>query len=251
MLAGRVRRLRSAFAQCLIVALAACGGGGGGAPAPAATPPAPKAVQVSIFGDSTMAGTQYINGQYVVTKVLRADLEADLQAQLGTSVTVVEDDQLGTTMADLLNGAQGFQPFATYLQTDKSPIVVENFGINDRLQGFTAAQFQQNLNRFIALAQAAGKTVVLEEPNPICVQGTADQEQVFSDGQTIQEFVSIVDNTAQAYGLALIKQYDQIKAMPGFCKLMSDGWVHPTAALYQVKAQNQANVLIPLIRKLQ
>lgn len=196
-----------------------------------------------------MAGTQYINGQYAVTKVLRADLEADLQAQFGASVTVVEDDQLGTTMADLLNGAQGFQPFAAYLQTDKSPIVVENFGINDRLQGFTAAQFQQNLNQFIAQAQAAGKTVVLEEPNPICVKGTNDQEQVFSDGQTIQEFVTIIDNTAQAYGLALIKQYDQIKAMANFCTLMSDGWVHPTAALYQIKAQNQASVLVPIIRK--
>lgn len=234
------------FLGMFVMACSGCGGGGGGSsPAPVAQAQ-PKPVQISAFGDSTMAGLQMINGQYVITHVVTADLQADLQAQLGNTVTVITDAQQGTTLNDLLTGADGFQTFATYMQTDKSAIVLENFGINDRGQ-YSGANFQQYLTQFITLAQSAGKTVVLEEPNPVCLKGTTDQEQVFADGQTIQEFVTIIDSTAQQYGLPLVKQYDQIKAMPNWCTLMSDGWAHPTAALYAIKAQNEAAVLAPLI----
>ena len=239
----------------LVVACSGCGGGGGGGstqPVAAAQSAPPKPVTALWAGDSTSVGYELITGKYVRTGIVGQDLQADLQAQLGSTVTVSNAGIAGSSLEQLLAGTDGFpQPYAQFIAASNGNPVVENFGLNEPASGVTPTQFQQSLIQFVTLTEQAGKKPILEEPNPACVAGTQDQEIVYASGVTMSAYVAVIDQVAQSYNLPLIKQYEQIKAMPNFCALMSDGFEHPSDTLYAIKAKNQAAVLIPIIKTLQ
>lgn len=201
-------------------------------------------------GDSTSQGYEFINGAYVKTGIVQQDLQADLQAQDGNTVTVSTTGIQGATIEQLLAGTDGFpRPYAQLIAQSIGNPVVENFGLNEG--GETPAQFQQSVIQFVTLTEQAGKQPVLEEPNPACVAGTVDTEMVYANGLTMAAYVAVIDQVAQAYNLPIIHQYEQIKAMPNFCTMMSDGIEHPDSQLYAIKAQNQTAVLLPIIQALQ
>jgi lysophospholipase L1-like esterase len=247
-----MRGLVASFLGTLVMACSGCGGGGGGSnPEPVSKAPT-KPVQISAAGDSTMAGVvKNADGSYTVTDATRTDLQIDLQAQLGPTVTVVANAHSGATLANLLTGNGFPEDFAAYLAKDKSQIVVENFGINDNVKT-SPDEFRAELIQFIALMRAAGKIPVLEEPNPLCdptAPPSQNVEWVWSN-RTISTFVDIIDSVAAQQGVPVVKQYSLVKALPNWCSMMSDGWGHPSRALYAIKAQNEAAVLAPIVKGL-
>lgn len=241
------------IAGMLAIVVSACGGGGGGSPSPApqaAAQPVIKPVQALWAGDSTSVGYEMINGAYVKTGVVQQDLQTALQAQAGSTVTVSVDGIPNSTLEEFLAGTFGFgQSYSQILSTTPGNLVIENFGLNETVE--SPAQFEQSLIQFVTSTEQAGKVPILEEPNPSCIAGTPDQELVYGNGLTMGAYAAVVDQVAQTYDLAVVRQYQLIKAMPNFCALMSDGIAHPGDALYAMKAKNQAAVLLPIIQALQ
>lgn len=252
----REKMARGVIASFLGMFVMACGGcgGGGGSSNPAATaaaqPTPPKAVQVVFAGDSTSVGTEFIGGKYVQTGVARADLETALQSALGNSVTVSTNGMFGSTLEQMIAGTNGFpQSYSAFLASSPAKVVIENFALNEPFWD-TPDQFKQALIQFVTLTQQAGKVPVLEEPNPNCIQNTQN-DFAYPQGITVAPYVQAIRDVAQAYNIAIVHQYDQIKAMPNWCALMSDFYEHPGDQLYAIKAKNQAAVLIPIIQALQ
>lgn len=191
------------------------------------------------------------DGSYTVTGDLVADLQSDLQAQLGSTVTIVGHGVVGSTMPDLIAGT-GATPYVQFLSTDTSQIVIENMGINDEAKE-TQAVFRQALEQFVTDTRQAGKIPVLEEPNPLCnpnVPPSENVEAIDASGLTIAAYVAVVDQVAAQMNVPVVHQYGLIKALPNWCSMMSDGWGHPSPALYAIKAQNDAAVLAPIVSQL-
>lgn len=186
-----------------------------------------------------MAGLELINGQYVVTDATRKALQADLQSRFDSTVTVVANSRSGATMKNMLEGTGFPQTYAQYLANDKSQIVIENFAINDAGKELPD-EFGQYLANFISLTLSAGKIPVLEEPNPSCL----------ADGSIYQSpLVPIIQRVATTYNITLISQSAYLASLPGYCSMLTDG-THPTTALYDIKAQREADALAPIVEKL-
>ncbi|MFM0405218.1 SGNH/GDSL hydrolase family protein [Paraburkholderia dipogonis] len=224
-------------------ALSACGGGGGGSPAPvnqsapAPVPTPAKIIAIDAEGDSTYYGTQVING--VVTRTAN-NPPALLQQMFGTAVTVTNSAAGGATILEALNGIapRYATTLSARLQTLKPQYVASNFVINDSLHE-AEADYLSGLAAWIATVRANGATPILEEPNPVC------------DGKApnLDQYVYDLRQVAAQQGVTLIAQYDYIKSLPGWEAMLTD-CVHPTDALYQIKAQREYAVLQPLVEKL-
>jgi len=242
----------------LVMACAACGGGGGGNPASnAATQLPPKPIEVAAMGDSTMAGVvKNADGTYTVTNAPIADLQTDLQAQIGSNVTVTNRSVTGGTTRNALDGNGGFSTtLAQYLATLQSKVVIENYGINDFAGGSTSAeQYRTDLQQMVDTIKSFGMVPVLEEPNPICDPArdpAQNVEAVNAQGQTISVFVDVINQVAQKNGLQVVHQYSMVKALPNWCAMLSDHWAHPTTDLYAIKARNDAVILASLVKAMQ
>ncbi len=254
-----VRRNRSwraaAIAMSMGCALSACGGGGGRGQSPdpntaAATPTVINAV-VNTWGDSTMAGYMETSpGVFTATSLPAADLQAKLQTQLGVGVTVVANAVPGSTLEQALAGGNSAyqQSLAQVLAAHPEyKIVLSNYGINDRIT-VTPEQFRQELIEFITTVQSAGKTPVLEEPNPICdpAQPPAENIELANPGSTspvILPYVLQIDSVAVAYNIPLVQTYFLDKFLTNWCALLSDGEVHPGPELAKAEAGNRAIVV--------
>lgn len=127
--------------------LTACGGGGSSIPP---VPPAPadaRVYQVAAYGDST----QFELG--------------DPHPAGAPGMWVKNAAYGGASAASMLAGYldKGL-PWAQEMARQKAPVVVFNPGINDH--PYTVEQYRENLRALVTIAQAAGKFVILEEPNP-------------------------------------------------------------------------------------
>jgi lysophospholipase L1-like esterase len=220
--------------------LGACGGGGGNSPAQiaSATAPAPKAVLIDAEGDSTMCGYRIANGVGTCLYDVSPPtvLQYLLQQKFGTTVAVQNNGAPGTIINQDLNGSS-IAPLATRLASSTARIVEENFGLNDAVNS-TPAQFRVDLNAWIDTVQAMGKTPVLEEPNPTSFASPA-----------LDAIVAVIDDVAQQRGVALVRQYANIRTLPNWQAMLTDG-VHPNDQLYAIKAQREAEVLMPIVSKL-
>jgi hypothetical protein len=201
-----------------------------------------------------MAGLiKNLDGSYTVTNATVNDLQADLQSSIGSGVTVIGHGVVGSTLPDLIAGTGSTQNFVQYLSTDTSQIFLENMGINDEAKE-SQSVFRQALVDFVTQTRQAGKVPVLEEPNPLCNPNEPPANNVEAldlGGQTIAAWVDIIDQVGAQMGVPVVHQYTLIKALPNWCAMMSDGWGHPTVALYAIKAQNDADVLGPIVKSLQ
>jgi lysophospholipase L1-like esterase len=228
----------------LIVGMAACGGGGGGDSAqtvPVTQPAVTKHVIVRQYGDSTTSGLTYQNGAYVVAKQTSADrLYVDLQAQFGGAVTVDDQGVPSTCAENLLNGDGVHAPFAQEIQTTSAQIITFNFGMNDGWWCHrTVDQYAADMGQLIDIARAAGKTVVLEEPNPT----------TSPDNLNLDAYVAALRSVAADKAVPLVAQYDYIKTVSNWQSLLSDG-THPTIVLYAIKGDREAQVIAPIVSQL-
>ncbi|MFM0022204.1 SGNH/GDSL hydrolase family protein [Paraburkholderia azotifigens] len=227
----------ASFLGMLVVACSGCGGGGGGSSAQPATALAvpPKIVNLDAQGDSTMYGYERVNGVLVQTQNnAPALLQSSLRAQYGATVSVKNDGVGGSTIAQRLNGTV---PYTAPYTPDSSQIVIGNWALNDAAQSVDVQQFQSSIVQFVTLVRAAGKTVVLEEPNPSTTVAN------------LGAYVAAIDYVATQMNVPLVQQYVYIQSLPGWQSMLTDG-VHPNDAMYAIKAQREADVIGPIVATL-
>ncbi|MFM0503980.1 SGNH/GDSL hydrolase family protein [Paraburkholderia caffeinilytica] len=167
--------------------------------------------------------------------------QAILQAQLDDTGITIANHATGGTSSSLQNEMLGVDgngaPFAQRVALSKASIVIDNHAMNDALGGETLDDYKQYLPQWIAAVRAAGKTPVLEEPNPVC------------DGNHPQlgDYVQAMEDAAFTYGVALITQYAYLQTVPNYCSHLNAGF-YPDDAIYAIKAQRQAAALAPLVQ---
>ncbi|RKR46329.1 SGNH/GDSL hydrolase family protein [Paraburkholderia sp. BL17N1] len=231
-----------------VMACSGCGGGGGGSPVPVAqtAPPAAKAITIGANGDSITHGTvQNPDGTYRITdNTAPANLQKLLQANLGPTVTVLNRGLGGATVADVIQAAAGYkQWWKDVLATDPAQIEIAKWAVNDSnpIVNESTTVFENDLIYWIQITQAAGKTVVLEEPNPVCNPAMA----------ALPQYVEVIDKVAAQLSLPLIKQYDYILSLPNWQSYLGADCTHPADdRLYQLTAQREYDVVQPIVARL-
>jgi len=209
-------------------------------------PPAGRPVIIDAQGDSTMWGYQTSDGfkkSWQSPNNPPALLQAALQARFGPHVVVQNNGVPGATLVDREKGVNGYsQPYAQWVASSPAHIVIVNFALNDADNHIKEppAAFRAHLMRFIEESRGAGRIVVLEEPNPV---------DYSVNRSIVPRYVAVVDEMAKHYRLALIRQYGYIGAMRDWRGLLIDR-VHPTDALYRIKAERQREVVEPIVAKL-
>jgi acyl-CoA thioesterase I len=239
--------VRFAIVCFMSLLCAACGGGSG---APSSTPAAgAKKILVELYGDSTQWGCTVVTGAPAGSKCetigyaqtadpVAAQVQTMEQTAHGANVTVVNHGVPGETTTELLAGDQYNLPWAQQMAQSQADIVVFNDGMNDANvgSGETPATYQTNLNSLIQTAKAAGKTVVLETPNP----------STDPDRAALPDFVIAARTTAQQWDVTVIDQYAQLTGNPQWDLMLCDG-VHPTQAGYDLKATIEFDGLDPVV----
>lgn len=240
MTTGRIMKgIAAAFAGLIVMACSGCGGGGGGSPAKVKTSQTtPMVIAIDAEGDSTFYGTQVING---VLSRTPNNPPALLQKDFGSAATMTNSGVGGATITQALNGIapRYSAPLASRLASLSPKLVLSNFGINDSEVGDEAA-YRNSLNTWISTVRGMGATPVLEEPNPVCD----------ATHPKLDTFVGILRDVAAQQGVTLIAQYDYIKSLPNWQAMLTD-CVHPTDALYAIKAQREYAVLAPIVKAMQ
>jgi lysophospholipase L1-like esterase len=229
----------------LTLCLSACGGGGGSSAVPTANAEThPNAVLIGAFGDSTMAGftaTSPTTGEYTTLDAPHY-LQLDLQGIYGPGVTVVNQGVSASTLGELMAGTAPYTTsFTQQLAQSNAKIVLENFGMNDVLPGVgeSPEAFRQLLIEWVTDAINAGEVPILEEPSPSCDPQRAN----------LGEYVQQIDDVAAQMNVPLIQQYTYIQSLPNWQGYLAD-CIHPSPALYAIKAQREAVVISPLVAKL-
>lgn len=173
---------------CSLLA-ALCAGCGGGAPAPAQV--------VEFYGDSLTFGS--IEGPAGELARLSVPPVRRAQELLGAGFLCVDYSLPGATAADALAGVAGmpFGPFAEHVKTTSARLLVIRYGGADALRAVPLADFERDLAAMVALAQAAGKRVLL-----VGVIATAT-------GET-DDFDLAVERTADAHGTGFV----DVRAVP-------------------------------------
>jgi acyl-CoA thioesterase-1 len=256
------RGVIASFLGMFVMACSGCGGGSGAttpasASMAASTPAAQTvAVHIDAEGDSTMQGIEnlsptHANANYITTpNSAPVDLQADLRTQFGNAVTVENHGVAGTTACERVNGTPGYAALSSSLTNDPAQIVIGNWAINDAnaTGNESVTQYQQCLEQFVDTVRAAGKTPVLEEPNPVVGSTTYPTDPTIFDA--LPNYVAVMDSVAQEKGVLLIQQYAYIQSLPNWQSMLTDG-VHPDDALYAIKARQESQFLAPLIKSLQ
>ncbi|GJH31655.1 SGNH/GDSL hydrolase family protein [Paraburkholderia hospita] len=200
-------------------------------------------VLIEAYGDSTTLGISCSDGRCGP----RADnavtcLQDALRAKYGVRVSVVNDG-IGGTMATQLRDGMGpgrNGPWKDRLASSSAQIVTINYGINEVMHNQTPEQFYEAETDLVKTAQALGKLPVLQTSNPM------------PDGRLnarLAEMAAMTRRVAAEQQIPLVDHYAEISAMADWKTHMSDG-AHPKPELYRVKAQQDFQVIDPLVRRL-
>jgi lysophospholipase L1-like esterase len=257
-----MKKLTAVIASA-VFALAACGGGSGSS-VPAQLSPITSAnagpssvdnakVKIQMFGDSTTAGAQTMNGRLYTTALNEPSMVQTFLRQWFNRTDIVVDNQGvgGTEASQLLNGTDGVHnvPFDTIMANSDAQIVMFNFALNDNFyyaapqpgkQAESPNDYWGIMANLCQIARNHGKVCVFQEPNPIngVVQGQ-------SGG--IGGYVYTLRQVAAQMNAPLVKQWDSYFTIPGWLGTISEDGVHPKDEGYAWKANNTASALIPIV----
>lgn len=201
----------------LCAVLAACGGGGTFEGTVRITPPQRAVPLVTAYGDSTQRGpTPGVGPVYTA------------QAILGGAAVLTQAGVGGASAAHLN---------ADNVSASEANIVTFRFGINDT--GTTSpADFHRIMGRLITTAQAGGRRVVVETPNPVWIE----------PHRTLQPpLVGVLRTLAADLGTVLCDHY-AIAFEKGIAHETSDG-VHPNEAAIAVQGETLAGCIRQAINK--
>jgi hypothetical protein len=204
-------------------------------------PAAPTPVLIEIHGDDALYGalppTFFFNPQNEP-----ADTQAMLRDQLSDDAITVDNLAEGGTASTVVNMIAGVDgggpPFAQRVMTSKAQIVMDGHGVEDDL-GQSLGPYADALVAFIQDVRAAGKVPVLEEPGPVC----DDQHP------NLANYASVMDGIAQQYNVPLVKQYNELLAIPNYCSHLTAG-LYPDNYILAQRAQREAAVLQPIVQSL-
>lgn len=164
-----------------------------------------------------------------------------LQAMLGDTAIFIANYATGGTSSSLKNEMLGMDGsgalFVDRIKTSAASVVLDNHAINDALGGESLADYRQYLAQWIAAVRAAGKTPVLEEPNPVCD----------GDHPQLAAYVVAMNDAAAQFNVPIIKQFDYIQSLPNWQSHMN-ACFYPDEWMLQIKAQRQALVLAQLTK---
>jgi acyl-CoA thioesterase I len=214
----------------------------------ATTQKPPTQVLIEAYGDSTTLGITCSNGhcgpqpQNAVSY-----LQDELQTRYGDRVRVTNYG-VGGTMATQLRDGTGNRragptaglPWQERLAASPAQIVLINYGINEVMQNQTPEQFYAAQMSLVKTARALGKQPVLQTSNPM-PDDRLDAR--------LAAMVAMTRRIAAEQQVPLVDQFAYVRSLPDWKTKMSDG-AHPKPELYRLKAQQDYQVVEPLVRRL-
>lgn len=212
-----------------------------------ATSPASQ-VLVDAYGDSTTLGITCSDGHCgPQAQNAVSYLQDELQARYGQRVRVTNYG-VGGTMASQLRDGTGNRragptaglPWQERLAASSAQIVLINYGINEVMQNQTPDQFYAAETMLVKTARALGKEPVLQTSNPM-----PDNRL----NARLAAMVAMTRRVAAEQHVPLVDQFAYVSNLPDWKTLMSDG-AHPKPGLYRLKAEQDFQVVDPLVRRL-
>lgn len=200
-------------------------------------------VLIEAYGDSTTLGISCSDGRCgpqpdnAVTY-----LQDELRAKYGSRVTVANLGVGGTMATQLRDGTGPGRngPWQARLAASNAQIVTINYGINEVMHSQTPEQFYEAETDLVKTARALGKVPVLQTSNPM------------PDGRLnarLAAMAAMTRRVAAEQQVPLVDQYAAISTIAGWKTQMSDG-AHPKPELYRVKAQQDFQVIDPIVHRL-
>ena len=205
-------------------------------------------VLVEAYGDSTTLGITCSDGHCgPQAQNAVAYLQDELQARYGQRVHVTNYG-VGGTMATQLRDGTGNRragptaglPWRERLAASSAQIVLINYGINEVMQNQTPEQFYAAETTLVKTARALGKEPVLQTSNPM-----PDNRL----NARLAAMVAMTRRVAAEQQVPLVDQFAYVSNLPDWKTLMSDG-AHPKPSLYRLKAEQDFQVVDPLVRRL-
>lgn len=213
-------------------------------PTPVTPTPTPRiiphgrAIMVYSEGDSTMYGCHV--GEYNGDVQDQTPNNPPALLALDLGITVYNGAKDGSMISDSLDGTDFYlEPLDQRLQQTNAQIVITNSVHNEIGHGVSIETYQANLETWIQAVLYAGKLPIIEEPNPSSCW--LDQ---------IPPYIEVQHSLAEKYGLSVIEQWDYILSLPNWQGMLQD-CVHPEDNLYEIKARREADVLRPIVERLQ
>lgn len=220
--------------------LCACGGGESGGPAADYSPgspgapvaaPAPRVVEIDLYGDSTMKAQGSANPPSEV-------VSRELTKRCGFTVIANNHGANGAQSAHALYGGNDLyaMTFDQAMSITKASIVVIQYGLNDTNALQTGDMWEFILSTMTAQARARGKTVVMETMNP-----ETGWQVAYQPAMVLRQ-----RDTAAKLNVPLVDQYGWMSQEPDVDGLLADH-IHPTDATYLRKGLYLANALQPIV----
>lgn len=198
-------------------------------------------ISIDAEGDSTMYTIcELPNKSYVqCNPTVPQMLQAALQATFGSTVTVTNNGYPGSTVSSRLKGKFYRMTFAQELPSMRAQFIICNWLDNDATPGAgeTVSEYKADLIDVINIARTDGVTPILEEPSPTS----------FPAAQLA--YVRALRDVAAEMHVPLIAQFDYLQSLPNWRSMLQPDGIHPGLQMYRIKAQREADVMIPLVRR--
>lgn len=170
-----------------------------------------------------------------------------LQSKYGENIDVINKGKPSAQAIELLYGTYKYKDnerWADEMKKSRANIIILNFATNDaRHYRFkdakpsyvlSPAQYQEVMTRLVNIARENGKEVVLQEPHPLCGK---------AEGWNVSPFNARLDTLAKTLSVPLVRQYQRIQSMTDWKSMMSPDCIHPSEALYKIKAEETYKVI--------
>lgn len=208
---------------------------------------------IEAYGGSSTAGvTAFRKGNGKLINVVTQGSEINylrelLNKKYGNNIKVINRGRPSAQAIELLNGTYRYKKDGVWteqMKLSKAKLIILNFATNDaRHYHFKDAkpdyvlspdQYEKVMKELITIARENGKQVLLQEPHPLC--GRAEKWDV-------SPYSARLEYLSKTMSVPLVNQYQRIQGMPSWQRMMAPDCIHPSDALYKIKAEETFKVL--------